>query len=307
MRIEKVVVGTDFSRPGLETAQWVVHQFAPGAELILAHVIDLPPRPSFLRERAPSDAELEAAAKEAAEPRLRELANRLAPARVRTVIRTGRSYEELAKLAAETGADLVAVGPHGDKPRPWKMLGTTAERLARAAAPAVLVVAHPRHAPLRRILVGIDDSPIATTVLDWTKTVADALGADVTAVHVLQEAATHRLLAAATPTASDDVSHTGGASAEALDDAARWLTALMSAGLGHDRAESIVSQGNAGDVILETARHVDADLIILGRRGSGTLIPAIAGSTVSTVLHGAPVPVLVVTEEPHDWMVSEGE
>ena len=66
MRIEKVVVGIDFSRPAIDAAQWVVQQLVPDAELILAHVIDLPPTPSFLRGVAASDAELEATARTAA-------------------------------------------------------------------------------------------------------------------------------------------------------------------------------------------------------------------------------------------------
>ena len=304
MRIEKVIVGIDFSRPATEAAQWVVQQFAPDAEIILAHVIDLPRTPTFLRGVVSSDAELEASARNAAEPQLRELASFLTPARARTVIRTGRAHEELAKLAAETGADLVAVGPHGDRPRPWKMLGTTAERLARAAPPAVLVVAHARSAPPRRVLVALDDTPIATTVLDWTKTIADTLGADVTAVHVLRESAMSHVLSAAA-TAGDELDHTARVSPESLAEATGWLAALAEGWLGHDRADSIVAHGHPGDAILETARDVGADLIILGRRGSGTLIPAIVGSTVSTVLHGAPVPVLVVTEETEDWIVPE--
>ena len=306
MRIEKVVVGIDFSRPASEAAQWVVKQFAPKAEFILAHVVDLPRTPTFLQGVAASNAELEASARNAAEPQLRELASFLAPARVRTVIRTGRAHEELAKLAAETGADLVAVGPHGDKPRPWKMLGTTAERLARAAAPAVLVVAHTRSAPPRRVLVALDDTPIAATVLDWTKTIADTLGAGVTAVHVLRESAMSHVLSAA-PTAGDELDRAARVSPGSGAEATRWLTTLAEGWLGHERTTPIVAHGHPGDVILETARDVGADLIILGRRGSRTLIPAIAGSTVSTVLHGAPVPVLVVTEEAEDWILPEEE
>jgi nucleotide-binding universal stress UspA family protein len=308
MRIEKVVVGIDFSRPAIEAAQWVARQLAPDAELLLAHVIDLPRTPSFLRGVAASDAELEATATSAAEPRLQELASLLTPARVRTVIRTGRTHEELAKLAAETGADLVAVGPHGDRPRPWKMLGTTAERLARAAAPAVLVVAQARSTPPRRVLVALDDTPIATVVLDWTKTIADTLGASVTAIHVLRGAATSHVLSAAASTAGGgEAHHATQVSPETLGEATRWLATLAHESLGRGRVESIVAHGHPGDAIVETARDVGADLIILGRRGRGTLIPAVAGSTVSTVLHGAARPVLVVTEEAVDWMVSEGE
>lgn len=304
MRIEKVIVGIDFSRPATEAAQWVMRQFAPQAELILAHVVDLPRTPSFLQGVALSSAELEASARTAAEPRLRELAASLTPARTRTVIRTGRAHEELAKLAAETGSDLVAVGPHGDRARPWKMLGTTAERLSRAAAPAVLVVAHARNAPPRRVLVALDDTPIATTVLDWTKTIATTLGAEVTAVHVLREAAVSHVLLAG-PAAGDRPDRTGRVSPDSLAEATRWLAALAEEWLGHERVDAVVAHGHPGDVILETARDVSADLIILGRRGRGTLIPAIAGSTVSTVLHGAPVPVLVATEATEDWIVPE--
>jgi nucleotide-binding universal stress UspA family protein len=279
-----------------------VQQFAPDAELILAHVIDLPRTPTFLRGVAPPDVERESSARSIAERRLHELASFLTPANARIVVRTGRAHEELAKLAAETGADLVAVGPHGDKPRPWKMLGTTAERLARAAAPAVLVVAHARNAPPRRVLAALDDTTISTTVLDWTKTIAEALGADVTAVHVLPGSAMDDA-----GTASDEADHAARVSPESIGEATRWLAGLVEGWLGRERTNPIVAHGHAGDVILETAREIGADLIILGRRGSGTLIPAIAGSTVSTVLFGAPAPVLVVTEEADDWMVHEGE
>ena len=306
VRIEKIVVGIDFSGPGTEAAQWTMHHLAPNAEFTFAHVIDLPPTPTFLRGVTATDAERAASARNVAEPRLREVATRLASAHARTVIRFGRAHEELAKLAAETGADFVVVGPHGDRPRAWKMLGTTAERLARAAAPAVLVVAHPRNAPPRRVLVALDDTPIATTVLDWTKTIADTLGADVTTLHVLSEPTTRRSLS--TPGSSAvEPNDTVGVSPESLHEATRWLAALGEGWFGPGRAEPVVGHGNPGDSILETARDVGADLIILGRRGRGTLIPAIAGSTVSTVLHGAPAPVLVVTEAAEDWIASADE
>jgi universal stress protein E len=301
MRIEKIVVGIDFGRPGIDAAKWVTEHFAPNAEFILVHVIDPPRTPAFLRGLVPDDEEVVAWETDEAESRLTEIASFLTAGQVRTIVRTGRPHEELANIAAETGADLVAVGPHGDSPRPWKMLGTTAERLTRAAAPAVLVVANPRSTPPRRLLVAVDDAPITPTVLDWVKTVADASGSDVTALHVLRSEATSHVLSL-TATGRDESDRVARVSVEMLEEANRWLTALADAGLGRERAESIVAHGKPGDIVLETARDIGADLIVLGRRGSRTLIPALVGSTVSTVLHGATAPVLVVTEEREDWL-----
>ncbi len=295
MRVEKVVVGIDFSRPGMDAARWVMGNFAPDAEMILAHVIDVPRTPSFARDSGTLRDEVDSPIRGEVETRLRETARLLGADGVRTVIRSGSPHSELAKFAAETGADVVAVGPHGDRPRPWKMLGTTAERLVRSAAPAALVVANPGGMP-RRLLVAVDDAPITVTVLAWVKGLADTLGADVTALHVLERRATS--FAPAVTGASGNPDGPAPNGTDLRGEASRWLEALADTSLGRERAETIVSTGNAGDSILETAGIVDAHLIVIGRRGSGTRIPAVTGSTVSTVLHGAPCPVLVITEEP---------
>lgn len=304
MRIEKVVVGIDFSRPGVDAARWVMRHFAPDAEIILAHVIDPPRTPSFLVAGS-WQAEVMSSLRNDAASRLREIANSLTAAGARTVVRVGPPHEELAKLAAEIGADLVAVGPHGDRPRPWKMLGTTAERVVRAAAPAALVVANAGATP-RRLLAAVDDAPIASTVLAWTKDIAEALGADVTVLHVLETTAMGHIRPMMA-SGSDKAEPSTRVSTDARREATRWLEALADAALGRGRAKSMVSEGHAGDSILETARDFGAGLIVIGRRGSGTLIPAVVGSTVSTVLHGAPCAVLVVTEEPYDWSDSAAE
>jgi nucleotide-binding universal stress UspA family protein len=150
MRIEKIVVGMDFSGPGIDAAKWVTRHFAPDAEFIFAHVIDPPPTPGFLRGLVPDDEDAVASENSEAEVRLGEIASGLTATHVRTIVRRGPPHEELAKVVANTGADLIAVGPHGDNPRPFKMLGTTAERLARAWSPAVLVVAEDRCGQIRR-------------------------------------------------------------------------------------------------------------------------------------------------------------
>jgi nucleotide-binding universal stress UspA family protein len=59
---------------------------------------------------------------------------------------------------------------------------------------------------------------------------------------------------------------------------------------------STIAWGSAGDVVVETARTFGAELIILGRNGTGLISGALLGRTTDTVLHGARCPVLVVAD-----------
>lgn len=53
-------------------------------------------------------------------------------------------------------------------------------------------------------------------------------------------------------------------------------------------------QGDTVETILERARHVGADLIVIGSHGHGALYRALLGSISEGVLRGTPCPVLVV-------------
>lgn len=81
---------------------------------------------------------------------------------------------------------------------------------------------------------------------------------------------------------------------ELHDTAAQWLETLARTGITRERVTARVAHGKAGEVTIETAAEMSADLIVLGRRGSGLVLPALLGSTVGTILHGATCPVFVV-------------
>jgi nucleotide-binding universal stress UspA family protein len=76
----------------------------------------------------------------------------------------------------------------------------------------------------------------------------------------------------------------------------RWLEGAVAAGVPRDQASSEVVPGEPTREILDAARRLDADLIIMGRRSSGNLRRAVLGSVVEAVLGSAPCPVLVVPE-----------
>jgi nucleotide-binding universal stress UspA family protein len=304
MRLDRILVGMDFSAPAVAGAQWAAEHLAPGAELLLVNVVDLPAPAPFLRRAMPPREELAAAARDYAETRLGELARSFPNAIVRAVVKEGRPHEALADAARELDADLIVVGPHGDRPRPWKPLGTTAGRLVRVSPVPVLVATEARAAAPRRVLAPVDGSDITTFVLSTARWLAERFGAEVTVVHVLDDAVVGHVASLAAATGRG-----AGAPSEQLAEtmsaeATRWLEALALHGPGSERVSAAVTFGDAPDAILALAETVDAELIVMGRRGAGALRAAVLGSTVSTVLQGAHCPVLVVSE-PEDALAAD--
>jgi nucleotide-binding universal stress UspA family protein len=291
-----MVVGIDLSDTASAAATWACRHFAPAADVTLVHAIDLPTRPRFARDLIPSPEETEAERREYARRRL-GIVGRMIGRDVRSEIRVGRPHEVIAKLVHEIGADLIVVGPHDDR-HPAGFLGTTAHRIVRTSPVPVLVASSPPATQPRKLLVPVDDASITPTLLDWTRDLAEAFDAEVKLLHVWSNAVYSHVASMSLVTAPSEAAARVEISKELRDAANHWLDELAHTGLTSRRVTSAVSYGNPGSVTLEVAAAMQADLIVLGRHGSGLVGPALFGSTARTVLHGATCPVLVITEAP---------
>ncbi len=302
MQLQRIVIGMDFSDTAIAAARWVAQEFAADAELAFVHVVDPPPRSRFGRGHALDAADAAAvvdAAADFARTRLAEVTSFVTNLAAQRIVRVGHPHEGLVAAARELDAELIVVGRHGDRPRPWKPLGTTADRLVRASpVPVLLVAAPPARAP-REILAAVDDADISTCVLQWTRELAHAFDADVTLMHVLSNATyshvssmAHAHHAHSEEAARAEVRH------ELEQEGARWIRSLANEGFGEGRASAAVTFGNPGDALLTMAASAHTELMVLGRHGSGAVGPALLGSTLGTVLAGATCPVLVVTCPP---------
>jgi nucleotide-binding universal stress UspA family protein len=60
------------------------------------------------------------------------------------------------------------------------------------------------------------------------------------------------------------------------------------------KARGVEAEGNPADVILEEARKVDADLVVVGTAGKNAVERFVLGSVSDKVVHRAPCDVLVV-------------
>jgi nucleotide-binding universal stress UspA family protein len=59
-------------------------------------------------------------------------------------------------------------------------------------------------------------------------------------------------------------------------------------------AEALLIQGPTTESILEQAKRIEADVIVMGSHGRGALYKAFVGSVSEQVLEQSPIPVLIV-------------
>jgi universal stress protein A len=139
-----ILVPTDFSAEAaraLHTATELARQY--DAELHLLHVV----APQLYYAEMPDIMlppieDLTAVMIQAAEKRLREIADKLGDElRVQQHVYEGqRMADAIVAAAAELGAGLIVIGSHGNTGLMHVLLGSTAERVIREAACDVLVI-----------------------------------------------------------------------------------------------------------------------------------------------------------------------
>ena len=297
MTYRTVLVGMDFSDAAITAAKWTSQQFAPDASLVLVHAVDLPHRPLFAPDTLPPADVLKQSVLDFATTRLNDVAHFLSDQTVRRTLRRGKPAEVIRDVAREVNADLVVIGPHGERQRAPRFLGSTADRIVRQATISVLVATQPRQSIPKRLLVAVDDADITSKILERVRALSETFDARVTLLHVWSNSLYSYVASMSHATAHDEAKAQREIQDEIQREGERWLETLARTGLDRARVDVLVTHGNAGDETLRVAEETRPDLIVLGRRGSGLVGPALMGSTVATVLHGARCPVLVVADE----------
>ncbi len=242
-----------------------------------------------------------------------ELAQSGVEARTRIVI--AEPDEAILDVAAEEGADLIAMATHGRGGISRFLLGSVADRVVQHADAPVLLV---RPAGLRagkldelplyqRILVPLDGSELANTILPYVRKLAACTGAEVLLMQVVPEPAPDVIMTRAQfgweRTMSSSIASGSGelarwiehATAAARDRLDAVATVLTESGI---RTETTVSVGRAAEAILDTAESRGADLIAMATHGYGGLRRFLMGSVADRVVQHAHAPVLLVRPHP---------
>jgi nucleotide-binding universal stress UspA family protein len=286
-----IVVGVDLGEPSLAAARWVARHLARPEQLMLTHVVAVPSPPRFLRAFFPPTEELVEDARLGAEMRLRDVSAGLDGGAIRTEVRVGRPEQELVGAVAATGARLLVVGPHGERPGLARLLGSTAERIARHASCSLLLARGLPAGPPATVLLALDDSGLAEAMLAWGAWCARRTGARLLVLHVVPVG----LAAAVVPGAS--ATEVQRAQQQLVDQSREWLTQRIKAS-GVEDAVLQVAFGDPGLEILSAVQRFGAGLLIIGRHGSGSSGGPFLGSVTEFLLRNGSAPVLVVADGP---------
>lgn len=278
--LASVLLATDFSAE----AGWAARRTASigreaGLRGELVHV---------LPDSVPADMHVQAAAR--AQQALALVAEELAREglAVEPRLLSGNIAGELTRAA--TGFDLVVAGARGAALLPDFALGRTSVRLVRESRRPMLIVKRPPQGAYRRVVAAVDFS--APSYEAAACGIRLAPRADFHLVHAFEVEFESTLRLAG---AEDDSIHAYRRAARdtavlAMDEFARRL------GVPRERSWPSVTHGYPPKVIVDRAKEIGAELIVIGKHAAGVIEHAFVGSVALQVLEAAPCDVLVTPE-----------
>lgn len=191
-----------------------------------------------------------------------------------------------AILSAAKPGDIIVVGATSHPGRLTDLLGSVATVVAHRAKGSAVIVVHGsarRDTSMRRIVVGVDDSPGSDAALAWAAEEATLAGAELLLVHAW----------------SYPYSSSRAGAREARDEMRLDAMRALEAGASRVReshadlaCQSIVSEDSPAKAIIDAG--ATADLIVVGSRGRGGFTSMLLGSVSRTVLQHATTPVAVI-------------
>jgi nucleotide-binding universal stress UspA family protein len=226
---------------------------------------------------------------QSAEEAVRCAAERLKSAGIESasLVLTGNPRMVVVDRAAAMGADLIVVGSHEASDAVRFLLGSVARAVVRSAPCSVEIVRPRSGSGAMKILLATDGSKFSEAA---TQAVLAQYRSPETEVRVLCVVTLPTLTAPPQMAASyaPELQEQVNQAREIVD---RAVDTLRKAGL---RASGEVIKGDVRDVIIELAKEIQADLIVLGSHGRTGAGRWLMGSVAEAVVRHAPCSVEVV-------------
>lgn len=207
------------------------------------------------------------------------------------VLKGSRVAASLAAHAAAVDADMVFISSHGHSGFSRAWLGSVADEMIRTTTLPLVVTRNTNGQDaaatgIRHLLVPLDGSPLAESVLAPVRDLARATRARITLAHIVP---VPRLWPRTLLPTEDEVGPDLLGGSEYLSRIADGLRAD-----GFDVATRVEPGGMPATVIVELAKQLNADLLAMATHGYGGVRRTLLGSVADKVLRSSSIPVMVL-------------
>lgn len=150
---------------------------------------------------------------------------------------------------------------------------------------------------MKKVLIALDYDPTAQKIAETGYGLAKAMNAQSILLHVISDPVYYSSLNYSPIMGFDGFNAIDTIQPETADELKKTAQNFLDESkkfLGDESIETVVSSGEFGDTILETAKRLHADIIVLGTHGRRGLDKIIVGSVTENVLHHSLIPLFII-------------
>lgn len=149
---------------------------------------------------------------------------------------------------------------------------------------------------MKKVLIALDYNPTAQKVAEMGYYIAKAMNAQSVLLHVIPGATYYSYLNYSPIMGFEGFSNLDKiqTDAEELKKVAKEYLDKSKKHLGDETIQIAVKNGDSGETILDTAKEVKADIIVMGTHSRRGLEKILMGSVAEYVLHHTSIPVLII-------------
>lgn len=150
---------------------------------------------------------------------------------------------------------------------------------------------------MKKILIALDYDPAAEKIAETGYELAQSMNAEVVLLHVTAEAFYYSSQNYSPIMGFDGFNNLNVAQpldVEALNRSALEYLEKSKQHLGDDTIQTVVKEGDFSESILEAAKEMNIDIIVMGSHGRHGLDKVLLGSVAEQVLHKTNIPLFII-------------
>jgi nucleotide-binding universal stress UspA family protein len=150
---------------------------------------------------------------------------------------------------------------------------------------------------MKKVLIALDYDPTAQKIAEKGYLMAKSMGAKVTLLHVISDPVYYSAREYSPIMGFEGYMDLGPLqleTVEGLKKASLHFLEKSKHHLGDDNIQTLVKEGDFADSILEVAKEIQADIIVMGSHSRKWLENIVMGSVTEKVLHHTTIPLFII-------------